>query len=144
MTGLFRHPHKLILGSYDQTRLVAFLTAEAVEGVANATDFFTDSSYARQAPSVALRYAYAKIAAQSPAIHKVCDGFRSLNDSLEHLKLLLGFQHVPHPAFIRLRSVVRPLVRLLLPSEYRRLMGQYQTEAPLPPVQLQPESGEGA
>jgi len=131
MTNLFHHPHKLILGSYDGDRLVAFLTAEAVEGVANATDFFSDSSYARQAPSVALRYAYAKIAAQSPAIHKVCDGFRSLIDSLEHLKALLGFQQVSYPAFISLRSVFRPIVRFLMPVEYRRLMGQYQTESPL-------------
>jgi len=135
MTNLFHHPHKLILGSYDRERLVAFLAAEAVEGVANATDLFSDSSYARQAPSVALRYAYAKIAAQSPAIHKVCDGFRSLIDSLEHLKLLLGFEHVCYPAFIMLRPVVRPLARWLMPFEYRRLMGQYPTESPWCPSQ---------
>jgi hypothetical protein len=135
ITSLFHHRHKLILGSHDGERLVAFLTAEAVEGVANATDFFSDSSYARQAPSVALRYAYAQIAAQSPAVYKVCDGFRSLIDSVEHLKLLLGFQHVPYPAFISLRSVLRPLVQLLMPVEYRRLMGQYPTESPLCPSQ---------
>lgn len=132
MTRLFHHPHQLILGAYDQEHLVAFLTAEAVEGVANATQFYSDSSYARLAPSVALRYAYAKIAAQSPDILKVCDGFRSLVDSLEHLKLLLGFQHVSYPAFICVRSVFRPFARWLFPTEYRRLMGQYPTEAPLP------------
>jgi len=135
ITSLFHHPHKLILGSYHGERLVAYLTAEAVEGVANATDFFSDSNYAREAPSVALRYSYAKIAAQSPAVYKVCDGLRSLIDSVEHLKLLLGFQHVPYPAFISLRPVLRPLVRRLLPMEYSRLMGEYPTEIPSYPSQ---------
>jgi len=134
ITRLFHHPHQLILGAYDQSRLAAFLTAEAVEGVANATELFTDSSYAKTAPSVALRYAYAKIAAQSPGIYKVCDGFRSMVESLERIKLLLGFQHVPYPAFINVRSFFRPWVRLLLPTEYRRLMGQYRTETPVAPV----------
>lgn len=130
VTRLFHHPHQLILGVYDQNRMVAFLTAEAVDGVANATEFFSDSSYARLAPSVALRYAYAKIATQTPGITKVCDGFRSLIDSLENLKALLGFQHVSYPTFISMPQVFRPLVRLLFPTEYHRLMSQYQAEEP--------------
>lgn len=50
---------------------------------------------------------------------------------MEPYKLEMGFQHVSYPAFISLRSVFRPLVRLLLPTEYRGLMGQYPTESPL-------------
>jgi hypothetical protein len=105
--------------------------------VSNASELFSDSSFERQMPSIALRYAYAKISAQTPEIHKVCDGFRSLIDSLEHHKSLLGFQHVSYPAFIALRPIVRPLARALMPTEYRRLMGQYQKEPPMyvcPPV----------
>jgi hypothetical protein len=127
ITRMFQHPYKLILGVYAQEHLVAFLTAEAVEGVANASELFSDSSFDRLAPSVALRYAYAKIAADSPDIRKVCDGFRTLIDSLEHLKSLLGYQHVSYPALISLRPLIRPLARLLMPTEYRRLTGQYTT-----------------
>ena len=35
ITGAFRDPYKLILGAYAQNHLVAFLIADAVEGVAN-------------------------------------------------------------------------------------------------------------
>jgi hypothetical protein len=131
------HPYKLILGIYAQEQLTAFLIADAVEGVANAYDLFADSSFERLAPSLALRYAYAKIAAQSPGIRNTCDGFRTLIESLEHVKSLLGWRHVSYPAFISLPSVFRPIIRWLLPMEHRRLMGQYATEepvAPLPPT----------
>jgi hypothetical protein len=134
ITRAFQHTHKLILGAYVQGHLVAFLTAGAVEGVANASELFSDSSFDRLAPSVALRYSYAKIAAQSPGISKVCDGFRTLIDSLEHLKSLLGYHHVSYPAFIRLRPLVRPLARFLMPLEYRRLTGQYAPEKAALPV----------
>ena len=125
ITKQYYHPYKLILGIYAQEQLAAFLTAKAVEGMANAEDLFTDSSFERQAPSLALRYAYAKIAAQSPGIRSTCDGFRTLIESLDRVKSLLGWQHVSYPAFIRLPALIRPLVRWSLPTEYRRLMGQY-------------------
>lgn len=131
ITPMFRHPYKLFLGVYAEDRLVAFSTAEAVEGVATASELFSDSSFDRLAPSIALRYAYATIATQTPEISKTCDGFRSWIDSLERHKALLGFQHVSYPAFICLRPVIRPLVRWLLPMEYRRLMGQYEANLPL-------------
>jgi hypothetical protein len=125
ITKQYHHPYKLILGIYAQEQLAAFLIAKAVEGIANAEDLLTDSSFERLAPSLALRYAYAKIAAQSPGIRNTCDGFQTLIESLEHVKSLLGWQHVSYPAFICLPAVIRPLVRWLLPMEYRRLMGQY-------------------
>jgi hypothetical protein len=137
ITSIFHHPYKLILGAYAQEQLVAFLIADAVEGVANVSNTFSHSSFNSLTPRSALNYAYVKICGQQREIRKACDGLRSLKDSLEHYKSELGFQHVSYPAFISLRRVLHPVVRWLMPSEYRRLMGQYQTDSPsaaLPPV----------
>jgi hypothetical protein len=134
ITGAFRDPYKLILGAYAQNHLVAFLIADAVEGVANISKSFSDSSFNALTPETALIYAYVIICGHHGQIRKACAGLRSLKDSLEHYKSELGFQHVSYPAFISMRPVIRPLVRLLMPSQYRRLMGQYETESPVVPL----------
>lgn len=137
ITAVFSHPYGLILGAYSEDRLSAYVIVHAVAGVADLAKCFSDTSSYRYAPSSALNYAYFKICAQSPGVHKACSGLRSTKDSLERYKAKLGFRHVAYPAFICLRLVIRPLVRWLMPMEYRRLMGQYQTESPvvrLPPA----------
>lgn len=139
ITAIFRHPYKLILGAYSESRLVAFQVADAVEGVGNISKTFSDSSFHALTPRSALNYAFVKICGQHGQIGKACDGLRSTKESLEHYKSELGFQHVSYPAFISIRPVFRPLARLLMPSEYRRLMGQYETESPAVPGSQQPE-----
>jgi hypothetical protein len=137
ITPIFQHPYKLILGAYAQNQLVAFQISDAVEGVANISFTFSDSSFKALTPASAIRYSYVKICGRQGQIRKACGGLRSLNDSLEHYKSELGFQHVSYPAFIAFRPLVRPLARWLLPTEYRRLTGQYQPESrvvPLPPA----------
>jgi hypothetical protein len=133
ITHAFHHPYNLILGAYVENRLVAFLIVDAVEGVGQALKICSDSSFDELTPSSALYYAYVKICGHNEQIHKACAGFRTLIPSLEHYKSRLGFQHVSYPAFISLRPVIRPLVRWLLPMEYRRLMGQYPAESPAAP-----------
>ena len=133
ITPTFNHPYRLILGAYAQNQLVAFLIADAVEGVANISKTFSDSSFNSRTPRSALNYAYVKICAQQGEINKACDGLRSLKTSLEDYKSELGFQHVSYPAFISLRPLVRPLVQWLMPTEYSRLMGQYPTASPVVP-----------
>ena len=98
ITRIFRHPHKLILGAYAQNQLVAFLIADAVEGVANISHTFSDSAFNSRTPRSALNYAYVRICAQQTQIRKACDGLRSLKDSLEQYKSELGFQpsRIPH------------------------------------------------
>jgi hypothetical protein len=134
ITPIFQHPYKLIVGVYAQHQLAAFQISEAVEGVANIACSFSDSAFNSLTPRSVLNYAYVKICAQHGQISKACDGFRSLKGSLESYKSELGFQHVSYPAFISLRPVIRPLVRLLMPTEYRRLLGQYPAESPTPPL----------
>jgi hypothetical protein len=128
----FHHPHKLLLGAYARDHLAAFLIAEAIEGVANISKIFSDSCFNELTPASALIYAYVKICGQNREIRKACHGLRGLIDSLERYKSVLGFEHVSYPAFIHLRPVIRPLVRCLMPMEYRRLTGQYATESPTP------------
>ena len=137
ITRTFRHPYKLILGAYAQNHLVAFLIVDAVEGVGQALKICSDSAFDELTPSSVLYYAYVRICGHHGQIHKACAGFRTLKGSLEHYKSRLGYQHVSYPAFISFRPVIRPLVRWLMPMEYRRLMGQYPAEsnvAPLPPA----------
>jgi len=133
ITRTFRHPYRLILGAYAENHLVAFQIIEAVEGVANISYTFSDSSFKALTPSSALRYTYIRICGLHGEIRTACGGFRSLKESLERYKSELGFQHVSYPAFISLQPLIRPLVRWLMPLEYRRLMGQYQTELPFVP-----------
>ena len=133
ITRNFRHPYRLILGAYAQNHLVAFQIIEAIEGVANISHTFSDSSFNALTPASALRYSYLKICGRHRAIHKACGGFRSLRASLEQYKSELGFQHVSYPAFIAVQPIIRPLVRWFMPLEYRRLMGQYETESPVVP-----------
>jgi len=122
------HPYKLILGAYLENRLVAYLVAHAVDGVAELTKPFSDSSANHLTPMSTLVYAYIRICGQNPQILQACHGLRGLRTSLERYKAHLGFRHVSYPALICLRPGVRQLVRWRLPNEYRRLMGQYATE----------------
>jgi hypothetical protein len=126
--GMFRHPHKLILGAYFQERLAAFIVAHAAMGVADLSKAFSHSAFHQYSPTSALIYAYIHICAASPNIHTACDGLRSTKDSLQRYKGKLGFVHVSHPAFICLRPALRPLVRWCLPVQYRRLMGEYDSD----------------
>lgn len=128
------HPHKLIVGAYLENRLVAYLVAHAVDGVAEVTKPFSDSSVNHLSPMSTLVYAYIRICGQNPQIRKAFHGLRGLRDSLERFKAHLGFRHVSYPAFICLRFGVRQLVRWRLPNEYRRLTGQYPGE---PAVELE-------
>jgi hypothetical protein len=127
---VFHHPHDLLLGAYFKDRLVAFALMKSTDGVANVVNTFGDHSIyktLRISPTTVLNYAYIKICGQSAGIHKAINGLRSLKDSLEHYKTELGYRHVCYPAFICLRGPVRSLVRLLMPVQYCRLMGQYAT-----------------
>lgn len=129
MTRTFGHPYTIILGAYYEERLISYVIFYAAEGVADLFNSFTDVTYTNLYPSVALLYAYIVIAGQNPAIHKVCHGLRSHKDSLENYKAKFGFQHVVYPAYIKLRAPLRPLVKWLMPNQYRRLMGQYRSNA---------------
>lgn len=125
---VFHHPHNLLLGAYFENRLVAFALINSTDGVANLVNTFGDHSLHKShqlSPSTVLNYAYVRICAHSPGVHKVTNGLRSLKDSLERYKAELGYRHVTYPAFICLRRAVRPLVRWLMPVQYRRLMGEY-------------------
>jgi hypothetical protein len=119
------HPHLVILGAYCEDRLIAFLMARAAGGTANIEKSFSLSEFNHQSPMTALTYAYVKICANSPGVHRAWSGLRSMKESLEQYKAELGFQHVSYPAFIHLRPPIRPLVRWLMPVEYNRLMGHY-------------------
>jgi hypothetical protein len=125
ITRSLAHPHLLILGAYYEDRLIAFLMARAVGGTANIEKSFSLSEFNHQSPMTALTYAYVKICAKSPGVHRAWSGLRSMKESLEQYKTELGFQHVSYPAFIHLRSAIRPFVRWLMPVEFNRLMGRY-------------------
>lgn len=119
------HPYLLILGAYYEDRLVAYLMARAAGGTADIEKSFTLSEFNQQAPMTALKYAYIKISANSPGVHRAWSGLRSMKESLERFKSELGFEHVSYPAFIHLTPPIRPFVRWMMPLEYNRLMGRY-------------------
>ncbi len=127
----FNHPYTLILGAYYQGHLVAYSFAHAVEGVAEITRCFTDIEFYKTcsvSPAKALTYAYVTIGRQNPNIKKVCNGLTNDNRLLAEFKTRLGFRAVSYPAWIHLRSGVKPLVRWWMPREYRLLMGTYETD----------------
>lgn len=130
MTRSLAHPHLLILGAYYDNRLVAYLMAHAIAGTANINKSFALSEYNQLAPMAALKYSYVKICANSPGVHRAWSGLRSMKESLERYKAELGFRHVSYPAFIYLRPPIRPMVRWLMPLEYKRLMGRYAQPTP--------------
>ena len=45
ITPIFDHPYKLILGAYGENQLAAFQIIEAIEGVANISWTFSNSSF---------------------------------------------------------------------------------------------------
>ena len=139
ITRVFHHPHNLILGAYCENRLVSYVVAQAVDGIADLSKSFTDPDFYHTNPSSALIFSYVRICGQNLNIHKVCNGLRSTKDSLERYKEKLGFQHVSYPAFIHLRLGLRSLVSWWMPEQYRRLTGAYRSESPIPP---QPQSHE--
>ncbi len=125
ITQIFQHPHVLILGAYFENKLIAFVLAYAVDGIAELSKTFSHSSFQNLKPVSALNYCYIKICQNNPEIVKICNGLRSHKPSLEEYKFKLGFQHISYPAYIYLRPLIRPMVRLLFPIQYKRLMGQY-------------------
>lgn len=126
--SLLAHPYKLIMGAFDGERLVAFIIAEAVEGVGQLSKTFTDSEYYSLSPASALNYAYLRICGSNSEILKACNGLQTGNATLEEYKVSLGYRAVTYPAYISLSAVVRPLVRWFLPTQYKRLMGQASTD----------------
>jgi len=125
---VFHHPYDLLLGAYFEKRLVAFARIKVTDGVANLVNTFGDNSIYRThqvSPTTVLNFTYIRVCGQSPGIQKALNGLRSLKGSLERYKAELGYRHIRYPAFICLRPSVRPFVRLLMPVQYRRLMGQY-------------------
>lgn len=128
----FYHPYDLLLGTYFDNRLVAFALINSSDGVASLVNTFGDHSMHKShqvSPTTLLNYAYIKICSHSPGVHKVTNGLRSVKESLERYKAELGYRHITYPAFICLRRPVRPLVRLFMPVQYRRLMGEYAAAA---------------
>jgi hypothetical protein len=123
------HPYGLILGAYSGDRLAAFMTIYATDGVANCSKIFSHSEFSQQTPSSALLYSFVKIAGNNPDIRRVWHGLRHTNPSLQRYKAVMGFELASYPAYIYLRSAIRPVVRWCFPSQYRRLMGQYPAEA---------------
>lgn len=125
ISRVFNHPYNLILGAYLENRLIAYIIAHAANGVADLSKSFSDLSFRQFYPSSALMYAYIVICGQNPEIRKACAGLKSHKISLDRFKKKFNFSQVPYPAYIRLRSFIRPLVRWLMPIQYKRLMGQY-------------------
>jgi hypothetical protein len=125
VNALVKHPHELILGAFVENRLAAWIVARATGERADLVKAFSDSEFHHHEPTSTLIYAYILICGQNPQIKVACDGLRSLKPSLEDYKAALGFQHMEHPAYIHLRRGIRPFVRRFLPTQYKRLMGEY-------------------
>jgi hypothetical protein len=127
---VFHHPYDLLLGAYFENRLVAFVRIKSTDGVANVVNSWGDHSIYKNlqvSPVTLLNYAYIKVCGHSPGIRKAVNGMRSLKESLERYKAELGYRHTCYPAFICVPRPARSLVRLFMPLQYRRLMGQYAT-----------------
>jgi hypothetical protein len=122
---LFDNPYELILGAFAGNQLIAWIVARATEERADLVKAFSNSEFNQLEPTSALIYAYILICGRNPQIRIACDGLRSLKPSLEDYKAALGFQHVEYPAYIHLRRGIKPLVRRFLPTQYKRLMGEY-------------------
>ena len=119
------HPYQLILGAYDSDRLVSFIIGESIMGTANIAMAFTHPDYYRLTPNTPLVFAFVTICQQNPAIRKSRHGLRGFGEELTQFKENLGYRQVAYPAYISIRSAIRPLARWFFPSQYRRLMGEH-------------------
>lgn len=128
MTSVFARPYGMILGAYSGDRLVAFMTSYAAGGFANCSKIFGHSEFNPQTPSSALLYSFVKIASNNPEIRRVWHGLHHTNPSLQRYKSVMGFDLVSYPAYIKLRAGIRPLAQWCFPTQYRRLMGQYDAD----------------
>jgi hypothetical protein len=124
---IVQHPYELILGAFAGDRLVAWVIARAVEGRADLSKAFSHSAFHHMEPTSTLIYAYILICGQNPQITIACDGLRSVKPSLEEYKVALGFKHITYPAYIHMNPLAKPFVRRFLPTQYKRLMGEYSS-----------------
>jgi hypothetical protein len=128
ITRVFHHPYVLILGAYYENRLIAFSTSYAVDGIAEGSRMYSINAYQNLYPSTALTYAMIKISQNNAGIKRIMNGLRSHKASLEKFKAKLGFSHVSYPAYVYIRPIIRSVVRWFMPIQYKRLMGQYDTD----------------
>ncbi len=122
------NPYQLVLGAYDGGRLVSFMIGDSVMGTANIAMCFTHPEYYNLTPNTLLVFAFITICQQNPAIKKSRHGLLGFGDDLTQFKRNLGYAQVAYPAYIRIPAPIRPLARWFFPTQYRRLMGQYDGE----------------
>jgi hypothetical protein len=123
---MFHHPYNLLLGAFYENQLVAFVIADAIENVGYFRYSYSHSAFNNFFPQSVLSYAYITICAQNKAIKKITNGFRSQKPSLDKFKSKFGYNYISYPAFIKINPLLQPIIKLLMPVEYKRLMGQYQ------------------
>ncbi len=122
------HPYQLVLGAYDDRRLVSFIIGESIMGTANIAMCFTHPDYYRLTPNTPLVFAFITICQQNPAICRSRHGLRGFGEELTQFKENLGYRQIAYPAYISIRGPIRPLARWFFPSQYRRLMGEYDEQ----------------
>jgi len=123
------NPYQLVLGAYDGDRLVSFIIGESVMGTANIAMCFTHPQYYGLTPNTPLVFAFITICQQNPAIQRSRHGLRGFGDDLAQFKQNLGYRQITYPAYISIPAPIRPLARWFFPTQYRRLMGQYDGES---------------
>ncbi len=123
LTNEFNFSKNLILGSYYNGRLVAFLIGFAVDQTAYFEKMYTHRDYHYLHPSEALTYYFIEACKQSGCITTVWDGFKSRRASLNDFKKRGGSKEVTFPTYIKLNPLVRLGMNIFLRKRYNWLRG---------------------
>ncbi len=116
----------IILGRDAESGKVAgFLTVKIIGDTAYVDTIASRSDMLKTNVNDALMFAFVCSAAKLPGVRTAHYAIKSNVQSLERFKTGIGFTPVPFPAVTRLRGLAGPVVRMLFPTKYRRMVGQF-------------------
>jgi hypothetical protein len=116
----------IIVGRDAETGVVAgFLMVKIIGDTAYVDTIASRTDYLRTNVNDAVMYAFLVNAARLEGVSKGHYAIKSNVVNLERFKTGLGFVPHPFPAVTHLRPGVGPLLRLVFPDKYNRMMGRF-------------------
>lgn len=124
--SLFRFQSVIILGAYRGNDLSAVSIAQVVEDTLIYSTIFAKEDALKDFVTDSLLHALRKIAAAMEGVKQVYPGIYHGGNGRDCFYLQRGIKLVTKPAFLRINPVASWILRLMMPNEYNKILGNFK------------------
>lgn len=114
---------RFFLGVYLEDRLIAFSQPYTVNGVAFVALLISHTDYQTYRPNDLIMHTILTACRNTPGVHSLNFGPRSLKPSLDRFKMKFGLKAAEYPAYAWINPLLKPVVKKFYPGKYSQLMG---------------------